>query len=502
MAPRSRSRRHTRDPLIVLVGFMGAGKSTAARELAAETGAEALDADALLADGLGTSIDDFFASHGEEEFRRREEELVLELLARDDEAVVALGGGAVESARVREALRRHRVVLLDVDAETAWARCAGGGRPLARDRDSFVARLARRRPLYDEVADVVVPAVRGAASRALRVAPDGARAVWARAGGAEYPVIVGRGVRDLDAGAPGRGWVVTDRTVEPLWAPGADVVVPAGESAKTIETATAVWRDLLRLGVTRGDHLRAVGGGCVTDLAGFCAATYQRGIPIVQVPTTLLAMVDAAIGGKTGVDLPEGKNYVGAFHQPSAVLADADTLSTLPPAQMAEGYAEVVKTALIAGGSLWDRIRAGGAVDEEVVFACARAKVAVVAADERDGGVRQVLNLGHTVAHAIETVTGYGFTHGQAVALGLLAALRLSEQDALRAEVAELLREAGLPTSADRLDVDAVVAATGRDKKRIGADVPFVLVAAPGDVRPGNVVPESALRAAVEELRA
>ncbi|HEV2814456.1 MAG TPA: 3-dehydroquinate synthase family protein, partial [Solirubrobacteraceae bacterium] len=318
----------------------------------------------------------------------------------------------------------------------------------------------------------------------------------------EYPVVVGHGVRDLDAGAPGRAFVVTDAGAGPHWAPDAQVVVPAGEAAKTIATASEVWRRLAQLGATRGDHVRAVGGGCVTDLAGFCAATYQRGVPVVQVPTTLLAMVDAAIGGKTAIDIPEAKNYVGAFHQPLAVLADLDTLSTLPAPLVAEGYAEVVKTALIAGGPLWERVARGDAVDEEIVFACARTKVAVVAADERDAGVRQVLNLGHTVAHAIETVLGYTtITHGRAVGLGLLAALRLSGQTALRAQVAALLEAQGLPTTLD-VDVDAVVEVTRRDKKRLTGSVPFVLVAAPGDVSHGHAVGDAALRAAVEELRA
>jgi shikimate kinase/3-dehydroquinate synthase len=487
--------------LIVLVGFMGAGKSTAARELAAETGAAAVDADALLAERFGMPVAEVFERHGEAEFRRAEEEVVTGLLARGGDDVVALGGGAVESPRVREALREHLVILLDVDAETAWARCQGSKRPLARDRDAFEALFARRRPLYEEVARWVVPSRRGAVARAIRaVGARPVRMVWAATASGEYPVLVGHGVRDHDTGAPGRGWVVTDRTVEPLWAAGADVVVPPGEQAKTVETASAVWRKLVQLGATRGDHVRAVGGGCVTDLAGFCAATYQRGIPVVQVPTTLLAMVDAAIGGKTAVDLPEAKNYVGAYHQPQAVLADLDTLGTLPAALHAEGYAEVVKTALIAGGGLWERVARGDDVDEDVVFACARTKVAVVAADERDGGMRQVLNLGHTVAHAIETVLGYAtITHGRAVGLGLLAALRLSAQDELRREVAGLLAAKELPTRID-VDVDEVLRVARRDKKRTGADVPFVLVAEPGDVRHGQAVPDAAVRAAVEEL--
>jgi shikimate kinase/3-dehydroquinate synthase len=241
----------------------------------------------------------------------------------------------------------------------------------------------------------------------------------------------------------------------------------------------------------------------VGDLAGFCAATYQRGVRFVQVPTTLVAQVDSAYGGKTGVDLAEAKNYVGAYHQPSAVLADPDTLRTLPPAELAAGYAEVLKTALIAGGELWRALRAGAdPAAPEVVLACARAKLGIVARDERDSGVRQVLNLGHTVGHAIETVTGYArYRHGEAVALGLLAALRLSDQPDLRDEVAELLRAQGLPTSLEGVDADAVVMATARDKKRLGdGPVPFVLLERPGVPRPGCAVEPRELIAAVREL--
>jgi shikimate kinase/3-dehydroquinate synthase len=240
----------------------------------------------------------------------------------------------------------------------------------------------------------------------------------------------------------------------------------------------------------------------VGDLAGFCAATYQRGVPVVQVPTTLLAQVDSAHGGKTGVDLPEAKNYVGAYHQPAAVVLDPEPLATLPAVERAAGYAEVVKTALIAGGWLWERIRSGGGEDEDVVLACVRCKLRVVRVDERDGDRRQMLNLGHTVGHAIEAATGYGrYRHGEAVALGLLAALRLSGREDLRREVAELLAARGLPRRLEDADPADVMRATQLDKKRTGGgSVPFVLVAAPGDVRPGQPVPEGELRAAVEEL--
>jgi shikimate kinase/3-dehydroquinate synthase len=463
---------------------------------------------------MGMPITEAFERFGEEGFREREAEVVGGLLERAEGGAIALGGGSVLSEAVRAALREHTVVWLDVCAETAWARAAGADRPLASDRDAFYALHAARRPLYATIADAFRPEgdrlVRRAepALRALAAAPPGTKLVWAvAAGGTEYPVFVGRGLLDGLPRPGRRAFVVTDEHVGARYA-GAlrdvhrTITIGAGEEHKTLAVAERVWRELAAQGMGRDDHLVALGGGVVGDLAGFCAATYQRGVPVVQVPTTIVAQVDSAYGGKTGVDLPEAKNYVGAYHQPAAVVSDVDTLATLPAAEVAAGYAEVVKTALIAGGDLWERVAAGAPTDERVVLECARTKIAVVAADERDGGLRQVLNLGHTVGHAIETVTGYrAYRHGEAVALGLLAALRLSGTDALRAQVRELLAAAGLPTRlAADVDPDAVVAATAMDKKRVGTRVPFVLVRAPGDVVFGQRVDPADVRAAVAEL--
>ncbi|HEY8865466.1 MAG TPA: 3-dehydroquinate synthase family protein, partial [Solirubrobacteraceae bacterium] len=285
-----------------------------------------------------------------------------------------------------------------------------------------------------------------------------------------------------------------------------EVIVAPGEGSKTLAGAEHVLRSLAQQGMGRDDHVVALGGGVIGDLAGFCAATYQRGVGVVQVPTSLVAQVDSAYGGKTGVDLPEAKNYVGAYHQPRAVLVDPATLLTLPREELAAGYAEVVKTALIAGGQLWQRVQDGaaGAAQPDVILACARTKLAVVAEDERDDGRRQVLNLGHTVGHAIETVTAYGrYRHGEAVALGLLAALRLSGQDELRAQVSELFAAHGLAITMTDVDPEAVALATERDKKRRGeGPVPYVLVRAPGDVVAGEPVAHADLLAAVRELAA
>jgi shikimate kinase / 3-dehydroquinate synthase len=479
---------------LVLIGFMGAGKSTAARALAGA------DSDALVEAELGCSIEAFFDREGEAAFREVEERVVCELLDRAP-GVVALGGGAVLSERVRAALREHTVALLEVDAETAWARAAKSGRPLARDREAFERRFAERLGIYESLADAFVPSADAAAGiAALRALPDGARMVWARAASGSYPVWFGDAVwPQLE-----RAFVLTDESVARLYGHRLGTVgmaIAPGEGSKTLASAQAVWEALAAAGHTRADTLLAAGGGVVGDLGGFCAATYQRGMPVVHVPTTVVAQVDSAYGGKTGIDLPQAKNYVGAYHQPSAVHVVPATLDTLPARERAAGYAEVLKTALIAGGSLWDAVRGGARDDPGTVLACARTKLAIVAADERDAGLRQVLNLGHTVAHALETVTGYRrLLHGEAVALGLLAALRLSGQEALRDEVAELLAGAGLPLSVAGVEPAAVARATHMDKKRLGERVPFVLVEAPGAVTPGHLVDDHDLLLAVQEL--
>jgi shikimate kinase/3-dehydroquinate synthase len=496
-------------PALVFIGFMGAGKSRAAREAAAALGVPADDADALLEAKLGAPIEAVFERDGEAAFRAAEEELAGALLETADGGVVALGGGALSSERVRAALARHVVVLLDVDLDTAWARAHASGRPLARERGAFEALYKARGPVYDAAAQAVLPAtgvgVVARALDALAAIPEGHRLLWATSASGDYPVWVGALERSpWPQGA--RRIVISDQTVAALHGarvPDAAGVVeiPPGEEHKTLQTAERVWRALVAQGTTRADHVVALGGGVVGDLAGFCAATYQRGIGVVQVPTTLVAQVDSAYGGKTGVDLPEAKNYVGAYHQPVAVLTDPAVLQTLAPQELAAGYAEVLKTALIAGGALWDRVAAGGPVDDDVIVGCVRTKLRVVAADERDGGARQALNLGHTVGHAIETATGYArYRHGEAVGLGLLAALRLSGQDALRELVGDLLTAAGLPTRMEGVDPAAVAEATARDKKRTGEAVPYVLVDAPGRVSTGHAVGAHELLAAVREL--
>jgi shikimate kinase/3-dehydroquinate synthase len=313
----------------------------------------------------------------------------------------------------------------------------------------------------------------------------------------------------------GRSFCVSDESVMALYADRLEplagrVEVMPGEGSKSLKVTERVLEALAEGEMTREDHVVALGGGVVGDLAGFCAHLYQRGVPVIQVPTTLVAQVDSAYGGKTGVDLPQGKNYAGAYHLPAAVLADVGTLASLPEEDLAAGFVEALKTGLLAGGALWERVRSIEALDptllDDVVFACARYKCEIVAADERDAGLRQVLNLGHTVGHAIEAVSSYsGYRHGDAVGLGLLAALRLSEAPSLRDEVEAILSRHGLPVRIPpQRDRDAwvtgIVDALQRDKKRTAAGVGFVLLSEPGEPRVGQLVDPARVRSAVEEL--
>jgi len=503
---------------IVFIGFMGAGKSTAI-EAAGGLGLEVAETDRLIEQALGKSIAAAFEEDGEEAFRAREAEVVGSLLEQADGGAIALGGGSVLSGRVREALGRHLVVWLQVEAAEAWARIAGTDRPLATDTEAVSQLLEQRLPYYEELADAILPAadpelVSRAMPSLLALAdfPAGTRMLWATSASGEYPVFIGPGLLGTTTWPlPGRRFCVTDKTVGRLYAErlaplAGRVEVEPGESAKTMAEAERVLRELARAGMTREDHVVALGGGVVGDLAGFCAHLYQRGVPVIQVPTSLVAQVDSAYGGKTGVDLPEGKNYAGAYHLPAAVLADTSTLASLSAEELAAGFVELLKTGLLAGGELWERARGLESLSPEalapLVFSCARYKCGVVAADERDAEIRAVLNLGHTVGHAIEAASGYGrYRHGEAIGLGLLAALRLSDAPVLRDEVGSVLRRHGLPLTLDPgIDVDETLAALQRDKKRTADGVGFVLLSEPGCPRTGELVDPAKVRSAVEEL--
>ncbi len=505
-------------PALVFIGFMGAGKSTALAA-AREAGLETTEIDELMERELGSTIPEAFERHGEDGFRAREAEVVGSLLENADGGAIALGGGSVLSERIRAALERHVVVWLRVDAREAWRRIAHSDRPLATSAGDVAQLMASREPLYEGLADAVLPAGdRGIVSRALPSLlalvelPRGTKFLWANSASGEYPVLVGRGL--LDTGwwpLAGRRFCISDRDVGALYASRIEPLagrleVAPGEESKTMAEAERLLRELADAGMTREDHMAALGGGVVGDLGGFCAHLYQRGVPVVQVPTTLVAQVDSAYGGKTGVDLPEGKNYAGAYQLPVAVLTDTATLETLPRQELAAGFVEALKTGLLAGGALWERVRTIEALDpaalDDVVFACARYKCEVVAADERDDGLRAALNLGHTVGHAVEAATAYErYRHGEAIGIGLLAALRLSEAPELRDECEAILERHGLPTRLESgIDVDAVLDALQRDKKRTSEGVGFVLLSAPGDPRVGRLVDPARVRSAVEEL--
>lgn len=407
---------------------MGSGKSTAARAVGG------VDTDDLVEAAAGKPIPEIFRDDGDAAFRALEEQAV----------VLALGGGAVTSPVVRDALGDARTIWLDVDVETCWERVRGSDRPLAQDETEFRRLYDERRPLYAAAADVV--------------AKDIHDVFLAVAG-----VHVERGALErLGELVPGGGPValVSDPHVAGIHGAAAQLALgsrlaethelPPGEEAKTLAALDRLWQELR---LDRSGTIVALGGGCTTDAAGFAAAAYLRGIDWVPVPTSLVAEVDAAIGGKTAIDLPQGKNLVGAFHWPARTIVDPALLETLSEAQRLEGMAEVVKVGLLADEPFWEL------PDDELVRRCAAFKAAICLRDPHDRGERKMLNLGHTFAHALEAAAGYdGVAHGRAVALGLLAALRLSGRDTTVVE--EVLHPEPV-----RVDPDRAWEALLRDKK-------------------------------------
>ena len=312
-----------------------------------------------------------------------------------------------------------------------------------------------------------------------------------------------------------RAAVITNGTLAPLYGealvdrlPAAFLVtVPDGEAYKTLSTATALYGELLAGGCDRASLVIALGGGVIGDLAGFVAATFMRGVAFVQAPTSLLAMVDASLGGKVGVDLPQGKNLVGAFKDPLAVFADTETLRTLPPVEWRCGLAEVLKAGLIADPPLVDHLLTRGPEPvEEIVARAVRVKKAIVEQDRLESGVRAYLNLGHTFAHAIEGVSGYAWKHGEAVAVGLVAAARLSVQRGLASpDLAETVERAvtalGLPARYTGLEPAALWDAMRHDKKWQSGTARFVLLSDVGAPRVVDGVPRDAVIAVLESLR-
>jgi shikimate kinase / 3-dehydroquinate synthase len=452
---------------LALIGFMGAGKTTIAPRIAERLGRRVVDADRLLEGRVQLRIGEFFAKRGETEFRVAEAALIRDLLSSGEPAVIDLGGGAVKTPTAREALAAGAfVVLLDVDPDAAWARVAGSDRPLAQEEESFRRLHAERTQLYRDVADAVVQS------------GDEDGVLLAAAGVHHEPGSLAR----LGELVPGEGPValVGDATVLGLYGDAARGALgnrlasthelPPGEAAKALDVVGRLWSELR---LDRDGTIVALGGGTATDAASFAAATYLRGIPWVSVPTTLVGQVDAGIGGKTAIDIPQGKNLVGAFHWPARVVIDEELLATLPERERRQGQAELLKTELLAGRPL-------------DVRGAAAYKAGVCLQDPHDHGPRRYLNLGHTFAHALEAAAGFDLPHGEAVALGLLAALRLSGRDP--APVVDALDPQ--PVAVDR---DVAWAALQRDKKRTGGEINLVLL--------GNDGPFVAARPA-EEVRA
>jgi 3-dehydroquinate synthetase/shikimate kinase len=467
------------DRHLALIGFMGAGKSTLGAEVAERIGRGFVDLDREIESRTGSSVEELFADWGEAGFRAIEEEAALELLAGSEPLVLALGGGAVLSVATCRALREQATtVQVEVEPGLAWERVRATGRPLAQHEGSFHDLYDARQPLYREAAEATA-----------RDADD----VVLAAGG----VRMALGELDLLGQlVPGEGPValVADAHVSGIYGADAQLAlggrltsthsVPVGEEAKALPVVERLWRELT---LDRRGTLVALGGGCTTDVAGFAAATYLRGVAWAAVPTTLVGQVDAAIGGKTGIDLAGGKNLAGAFHWPVRTVIDPAVLETLPERERRAGMAEVVKTGLLAGEPLWEL------PDAELVRRCAAFKTAVCLRDPHEAGERAILNLGHTFAHALEVGAGYELNHGEAVALGLLAALRLSGLDAKVVE--DVLRPT--PVRADR---ERAWAALTRDKKGVAGRPRLVLLEAPGRPVTGVELPEEDVRRALDAL--
>lgn len=496
---------------------MGTGKSTVGRCVAELAGRAYVDLDRVIETRAGTSIPEIFRARGEHGFRELELGELRALLDSAGPVVVSLGGGALLRRPIRlEALDRAVVVTLEATAEEILARTSGStDRPLLHgpDRLSRIGDLLEdRRLAYAECQARVATTGRDPDEIAREVL-----SIWQRdcvavaAGAASYAVDIGVGIasRRVSAAVSGAtsALLVTDRNVAPLHGAALESAIAAtcerrsvitlepGEEHKGIPSLERIWLGALSAGCDRKARFVALGGGVVCDVTGFAASTWMRGVGWVSVPTTLLAMVDASVGGKTAIDLESAKNAVGTFWQPRAVVCDAAHLSTEGQRGYTSALAEVVKTALIGDAELLSLLeeraeavlRRDLDVVSELVRRSVRVKARVVSADEREDGIRAWLNLGHTVGHALEAHAGYGaLPHGEAVGLGLVAALRVGErlgltEVALTERTIAALERLGLPSALPRSVIDAA-ALIGHDKKRAGARLRFVVARAPGHV--------------------
>jgi shikimate kinase / 3-dehydroquinate synthase len=527
---------------IVLVGLMGAGKTSIGRRLAARLGLPFRDADQEIELAAGCTIPELFARYGEPAFRDGERRVIRRLLA-EDPMVLAYGGGAFMDAQTREATRDEAVsVWLRCGLETLVRRVASrDNRPLlaGRDREATLRDLMEQRyPLYAE-ADVIVDCgdeppdhtTGQVLNRLMEWRP--ARRLHVSLTSTSYDVVIGENLL-ARAGAllaprlpQKRAVVISDRTVADLHLPtlmgglaetaisASSIIVPPGEATKNLDTYLDVVDQLLEARVERRTAVIALGGGVVGDLAGFAAATTLRGLPFIQIPTTLLSQVDSSVGGKTGVNTRRGKNLVGAFYQPRMVLADTATLTTLPPRELRAGYAEIAKAGLIGDAAFfaWCERHGPGVVSgdpeaqaEAIRRACAF-KAAVVGDDEREekpNDGRALLNLGHTFGHALEADYGYdgGLLHGEGVAVGLGLAFKLSvrlglcpQADAERvlAHVAAVGLPADLSMLNRRFSAASLIGHMRRDKKMRDGALHFVLTRGIGQAFTSADVPPEAV---------
>jgi 3-dehydroquinate synthase len=525
--------------VIVLVGFMGSGKSTVGRILSTLAGLPFLDTDELVVTRDGRSIREIFDESGERAFREIEREVVLEALTGRD-AVIALGGGSLVDPRVCLSLERATVVHLKVSYGEAMHRIGhDASRPML-DVGDPTALAHEREGTYEQVADLALETDhRTPRDLAVEIAvelfgPEIAiarpRRISVQIPDRPYDVIVGRTlVENLSELLPPFAGVeqvalVTQRSLEHLH----EEVIAAlqelgkvsvclideGEPAKSLDAAERLYGELADAAFHRSDLIVSLGGGVVSDLAGFVASTYARGTRLVHLPTTLLAQVDAAIGGKTGVNLAQAKNMVGTFYQPDAVVCDVDLLASCPHEELRSGAAEIVKYGFIADPDLLDLIHShaakvlGGEAPTliDVVARSVAIKAGLVARDERDQGARAVLNYGHTFGHAIEHALGYGhIRHGEAISIGMMAAAVLSRELGLCTELLvarhkEVLDDLGLPTTTD-LTFEALEAAWRLDKKYRHGGVRFVLLTDVGRPVVGVAADGAQLRAALERIR-
>ena len=515
---------------------MGAGKTTIGRILARKLGKRFIDSDHEIEARTGASIPWIFEIEGEDSFRRREAEVIRDLTAQDG-IVLATGGGAVLNAENRAYLKeRGHVVYLRANVSSIMLRTSHDkNRPLlqtADPRKKLEELTAQREPLYREIADLVIdtgrPNVQSMVQTILAqlTALETAGAWSARGretepsmnqqsrislnvdlGERSYPITIGAGLLSdpalIDQHIAGRKVaIVTNTTVAPLYleqvaaplrAAGREVhviVLPDGEEYKNWDSLMQVFDALLANKCDRKTTLVALGGGVIGDLTGFAAASYMRGVPFVQIPTTLLSQVDSSVGGKTGLNHPLGKNMIGAFYQPRAVLADTATLATLPARELSAGLAEVIKHGAIIDAVFFDWIEHNiGALmardPQALAHAISRSceiKADVVRQDEREGGLRAILNFGHTFGHAIEAGLGYGqWLHGEAVGCGMVMAADLSHRAGLVnfatvARMRALVACAGLPIEAPDLGTERWLELMEVDKKNEGGAIKFILM--------------------------